>query len=157
MIKLIAGAILLMSFLGEGNAGPRVERILKKIGLPYALTPDSLYKVYVDQAGEASVIFLREVELPTVKEKGFDGTLLFVYAVICGTREDAENPPAQLKKIIEINAKLLTGRIDVASDDGAIYYCVSHWLSTANETTVALEIGIAHKLSVDLKKVLCSF
>lgn len=147
--------VLLLCNAHAGFSQTQIAKILKTLNLPYTMMADSTYKVFIDLGVEASVIMLRQVELPA--NAGNVLKLTFVIARICDARENLENPPAQLKKIAEVNGRLVIGKLSIDSDNGAVYYTSQLWPSSLNASTLALEIGVAAQIGMELREMLCSF
>ena len=144
----------------NAHASERLEKLLKDIGVTFSKMEKDVYKIYVEVQNQTTIVFAKEKIFPKSTSKGEqapDLDLVYFYTLVCSPRSNKENPPAQLRKMCEVNGTLTIGKVFIDSDDGTIYYNSWLWLATISETILAAQLTFTHSFSSDLRPMLCNY
>ena len=132
-----------------------LQGLLDSSGLDYTTTKEGTFKVIVSVEGETTLIYAREATIGSGADPDFKLVQLYLPLVI--VPNGFRHPPAMLKKIAEINDRILVGRISVDGQKGNVWYNSSFWLSNANSNVLLKELYLAHYLRPSLRKDLLPF
>jgi hypothetical protein len=130
-----------------------LEGLLKESGLDYVRTPEGAYKILVSVEGEATLV----VALERALGESEDLKLVYLYCSVVEVPKGFKHPPAMLKKMAEVNDRLIVGKLGMSGDTGDVFYNSSFWLRTADSKILVMELALAHQLRAQLRKELLPF
>jgi len=145
---LFAGLVLAAAG-GNALAAGSLKELLDKSGVKY-IQQDTAFLIPVSAEGETTMVTATEAALGELAEL----KLVYLFTPILEVPKGFKHPQPMLKKIAELNEKLLVGKLGLEADSGCLYFISSFWLRTADKTTVEIELAVAHVQRQSLRKEL---
>jgi hypothetical protein len=136
-----------------GSGGKSLEGLLKEAkdaGLDYSRTADGQYRIPVEIGGEASVITVNEQTIMG------DEKVACLWCVIAPLPKEFRPSVAMLRRIAEMNCKMLIGNIGMLDKNG-IFYDSSFWLRTADVELLRKQLFVAHACRLNFRKELLPY
>jgi hypothetical protein len=160
MLKLtgrIMVAMLLAGYVASAAlAATSLETLLKDSGFDYTRTEQGTFRICVSAQNETTLIVAQETSVGK-DSKNDDLKLVYLFCQVLEVPKDFKHPPAMLKKLAELNDKLLVGKLSVNEQNGNIFYNSSFWLRTADKTVLTNELSLGHFNRIQFRKELEPF
>lgn len=137
------------------GADKSLEGLLKEGDIGYIRNQEGLFRIPLEDGGEATLIAAREVPIYKNRETGQEVKVVLLWSMVAALPEGFKPPVAMLQRLAQLNDGMVIGNVGLGGD--RINYSSSFWLRTADKEVLIAQLQLTHKMRLELRKELLPY